>query len=60
MLLKSSEPDIQLVQRGEESAKRRSLSHLREGVDILREALAAVAELAVRARDESMRIVYIT
>ena len=38
------------MKRGEEPAERSPLRQLREGIDVLREALAAIAELAVRPR----------
>ena len=57
MLLKTSEVYIELVQRLKESSERSASGHLGEGVDILREALATIAELAVRTWDISMGVV---
>ena len=45
---------MQMLQQG---AQRRTLGHLGEGVDILGEALAAVAQLAVGAGHVGMRVV---
>ena len=47
MLFDAAEVDVEFVERGEERAEGGAPGHLREGVDVLREALAAVAELAV-------------
>ena len=60
MLLHSTEMDIQLVKMLQQSAKRCSLSHLGKGVDILGEALATVAKLAVRSGDIGVGVVDIT
>ena len=49
MFLDAAEVDIELVEGCEEGAEGCALSHLGEGVDILGEALAAVAELAIRS-----------
>ena len=57
MLLNSTEMHIQLVQWLKESAKRSGSGHLGEGVDILREALATIAELAVRTGDIGVGVV---
>lgn len=57
MLLKSTEMHIQLVQWLKESAKRNASAHLGEGVDILREALATIAELTVRTGDIGVGVV---
>ena len=57
MLLKSSEMNIELMERLKESAERSALGHHSEGVDILREALAAIAELAIRARHIGVGVV---
>lgn len=50
MLLHPSEMDIQLVQVFQQGTERRTLGHLGKGVDILGEALATIAILAVGAR----------
>lgn len=47
MLFKPTEVDVEVVERGEEFAEGTVFSELREGVDIFRETLAAVATLAV-------------
>ena len=57
MFLKSTEVNIQLMEWLKESAERSACGHLGEGVDILREALATIAELAVRTRDVSVGVV---
>ena len=57
MLLKTSEVYIELVQRLKESSERSASGHLGEGVDILREALATIAELAIRTRDIGVGVV---
>lgn len=57
MLLKTSEVNIKLMQMLKESTERCALGHHGEGVDILREALATIAELAVRTRDIGMSVV---
>lgn len=57
MLLKSTEVNIELMQWLKESAERRASGHLGEGVDILREALATIAELAIRTRNIGVGVV---
>lgn len=57
MLLKAPEMDVEFVERGEQGAERRARRQLREGVHVLREALAAVAALAVRPRNVGVRVV---
>ena len=57
MLLKSSEMYIELMERLKESAERSALGHHSEGIDILREALAPIAKLAIRTRDVGMGVV---
>ena len=57
MLLKSSEVYVELMKMLKESSERSALSHLSECVDILREALATIAELAVRTRDVGVGVV---
>ena len=57
MLLHPTEMHIQLMQVLKQGAKRRALGHLGEGVHILGEALAAVAQLAVGARHVGVRVV---
>lgn len=56
-LLHSPEMDVEFVERGEQGAERRARRQLREGVHVLREALAAVAALAVRTRNVGVRVV---
>ena len=57
MLLHSPEMHIQLMQVLQQGTERRALSHLGEGVDILGEALATVAELAVGTGDKGVHLV---
>ena len=57
MLLKSSEVNIELMKVLKKSTERSTSCHLSEGIDILREALAAIAELAVRTRDIGVGVV---
>ena len=59
MLLKSSEMHIELMQWFKQLAERSASGHLGEGVDILREALATIAELAIRTRDIGVGVVNI-
>ena len=54
MLFETTEMDVELVERGEELAEGGTFGELGEGVDVLREALAAVAELAVGPRHEGV------
>ena len=56
-LLHAAEVDIEFVERREERAEGGTGGHLREGVDIFREALATVATLAVRPRNVGVRVV---
>ena len=57
MLLKSTEMNIQLVKVLKECTERCALGHHGEGVDILREALATIAELTVRTRNIGVGVV---
>ena len=57
MLLKSTEVNIELMQWLKQLAKRSTCCHLGEGVDILWEALATIAELAIRTRDIGVGVV---
>lgn len=57
MLLESTEMNIELMEWLKEPAERSACGHLGEGIDILREALATIAELAVRARHDSVHLV---
>ena len=45
---------MQMLQEG---FQRRSLGHLSKSIDILREALAAITELAIRAGDVGVSVV---
>ena len=56
-LFGAAKMDVEFVERGEERAERRALGHFRKGIDVLREALAAVTELAVRAGYVSVHVV---
>jgi len=57
MLLETAEVDVEIVERGKEGAEGGALGHLRKGVDVLRETLAAVAELAVGAGHVCVHVV---
>lgn len=57
MFLKTTEMHIQLMEMLKECTKRSALGHHGEGIDILRETLATIAELAVRARDIGVGVV---
>ena len=57
MLLKSTEVNIQFMQRFKQLAERGACGHLGEGIDILWEALAAIAELAIRTWDVGVGVV---
>lgn len=57
MLFKSTEMNIQFMKMLKESTQRCALGHHGEGVDILREALATIAELAIRTRDVGVGVV---
>ena len=57
MLFHSPEMHIQLVQVLQQGSERRALGHLGKGVDILGEALATVAELAVGPRNVGVGVV---
>ena len=60
MLLKSTEVNIQFMQRFKQLAERSASGHLGESVDILREALATIAELAIWTWNVCMRVVDVT
>ena len=45
------------MQRSEKRTHCRALGHLGKGVDVLREALAAIAEFAVWARPVCVRVI---
>jgi len=60
MLFYPTEMHIQFVQVLQQGTKWRALGHLGEGVDILGEALATVAELAVGTGDVGVGVVDIT
>ena len=57
MLLHSPEMHIQFVQVLQQGAQGRALGHLGEGVDVLGEALATIAELAVWTGDIGVGVV---
>ena len=57
MLLYSPEMHIQLMQVLQKGAEGRALGHLGESIDILGEALATIAELAIRTRNVSVGVV---
>ena len=60
MLLESTEVNVELVQRLKQLAERSALGHHSEGVDILREALASIAKLAIRTRDIGVGVIDVT
>ena len=60
MLFKSAEMNVELMERLKESAERSALGHHSEGVDILREALASIAKLAIRTRDIGVGVIDVT
>lgn len=57
MFFNSSKVHVQLMQVLKQGSKRRSFGHLGEGVHILGEALATVAQLAVGAGHVGVGIV---
>ena len=57
MFLHATEMHIQLMQMLQQSSERRAFCHLGKGIDILREAFATVAELAVGSRHVGVRVV---
>lgn len=57
MLLEPTEVDVELVERSKEFAEGAVLGELREGVDVLREALAAVAEFSIGTRHVGVGVV---
>ena len=57
MLFKSTEMNVQFMQMLKECSKRSAFRHLCESIHILWEALATIAELAVRTRDVSVGVV---
>ena len=59
MLLKASEVHVQLMKGGQEGAEGRASSHLGKGIDILGEALATIAELAIGTGDIGVGVVNI-
>lgn len=57
MLFKSTEMNIQFMKVLKERSERCSLGHLSKCIHILREALATIAELAIRTRDLGVGVV---
>ena len=57
MLLESTEVNIEFMEWFEQFAKGCAFGHHGEGIDILREALATIAKLAVRTRDIGVGVV---
>ena len=57
MLLHPPEMHIQFMQMLQQRSERRSLGHLGKGVHVLGEALATIAELAIRTRHVGVRVV---
>ena len=57
VLFGAAEVDVEVVERREQRAERGAPRHLRKGVDVLRKALAAVAELAVGTRHVGVHVV---
>ena len=60
MLLEAAEMDVELVKRRKKRPERLTRGQLREGIDILREALSAIAALAVGPRHDCVRLVDVT
>ena len=60
MLFKSTEMNVQFMQMLKECTERSTCGHLCESIHILREALATIAELAVRTRDIGVGVVDVT
>ena len=57
MLLESTEMNVELMEWLQQLTERSALGHHCECVDILWEALASIAELAVRTRDVGVGVV---
>ena len=57
MLFHPTEMHIELMQMLQQGAKRRSLGHLGEGIDILGEALATIAILTIRSWNVGVGVV---
>lgn len=57
MFFKSTEMNIEFVERFKQLAKRGAFGHHGEGIDILGKTLATIAELAVRAWDVGVGVV---
>ena len=57
MFFESTEVNVKFVKRFKEFAERGACGHHGEGVDILRETLATIAELTVRTRDVGVGVV---
>ena len=60
VLLHATEMNIELVKVLQERAERRAFGHFGKSIDILREAFASIAELAVRSWDIGVGVVDIT
>ncbi len=57
MLLEPTEVNIEFVERGEEFAEGAVFGELREGIDVFRKALAAVAEFSIGTRHVGVGVV---
>ena len=57
MLLETSEVHIELIQMLKKRTERSACGHLCESIHILREALATIAELAIRTGDVGVGVV---
>ena len=57
MFLYTTEVDVEFVEVGQEGAERCALGHLGKGIDILGEALATVAVLAIGTGDIGVGVV---
>ena len=57
MFLHPTEMNVQLMQMLQQRSERSAFGHLGEGINILREAFATVAELAIGTRDVGVGVV---
>lgn len=60
MLFHATEVDVQFMEMLQKGAKRRTLRHLRKGIDILGEAFATITKLTVRTGHISVGIIDVT
>ena len=57
MLLHPTEMHVELMEMLQQRSERRALRHLGEGIHVLGETLAAIAELAIGTRHVGVRVV---